>query len=339
MRAFFAWIAFMTLQPLDEPETGLMAFSLVAGRQRFSWILPEGGSIRLPLALARIIEERGGTIQTSKPVTRIALEGERATAVETADGSVYEANKAIVSTIHIKHLPAIIGEENLPHEYLAGVARWKPNLTMFVSHYALSEAPRFKDGDGSRASVTMGALESLDAYGAMLAAFRAGRIDLDQPVFLALTPSVMDPLRAPSGQHTFKVVSFLPYELAQGPEHWDAIKQDVSNELFERLSLLSPNLSRRIVMAEHVESPLDLERRNPANWRGSCHGGANSPEQSGFFRPVEVIVMRLMDGLMAIPAILLAIALVSLFKGSTLSFGCKTLPSISGVYRRSCATD
>jgi peptide/nickel transport system permease protein len=37
---------------------------------------------------------------------------------------------------------------------------------------------------------------------------------------------------------------------------------------------------------------------------------------AGFFRPVEAVVMRLMDGLMAIPAILLAIALVSLFKGS-----------------------
>jgi peptide/nickel transport system permease protein len=37
---------------------------------------------------------------------------------------------------------------------------------------------------------------------------------------------------------------------------------------------------------------------------------------AGFFRSVEVLVMRLMDGLMAIPAILLAIALISLFKGS-----------------------
>ena len=37
---------------------------------------------------------------------------------------------------------------------------------------------------------------------------------------------------------------------------------------------------------------------------------------AGFFRPVELLVMRLMDGLMAIPAILLAIALISLFKGS-----------------------
>jgi phytoene dehydrogenase-like protein len=287
VRAFFAWIAFMTLHPLDEPETGLLAFSLAAGRQRFSWILPEGGSIQLPRALARDIEEHGGTILTSKRITRIAVEGGRATAVMTEDGSAYEADRAIVSTIHIKHLPGIVGEENLPADYLAGVARWKPNLTMFVTHYAMSEAPRFKMADGPGNSVTMGALESLDAYAAMLAAFRAGRVDLKEPVFLALTPTVIDPSRAPAGMHTFKLVSFLPYELAEGPQHWDSIKQDVSNELFDRLARLSPNLSRRLVMAERVESPLDLERRNPANWRGSCHGGANSPEQSGYFRPVE----------------------------------------------------
>lgn len=37
---------------------------------------------------------------------------------------------------------------------------------------------------------------------------------------------------------------------------------------------------------------------------------------AGYFRSVEAVFMRLMDGLMAIPAILLAIALISLFKGS-----------------------
>jgi phytoene dehydrogenase-like protein len=287
VRAFFAWIAFMTLHPLDEPETGLMAFSLAAGRQRFSWILPEGGSARLPLALARDIEEHGGTILTSKQVARIAVEGGRATAVATEDGSTYHAERAIVSTIHVKHLPGIVGEHNLPQEYLAGVARWQPNLTMFVTHYALSEAPLFKSENGARPSVTMGGLESLDAYGAMLAAYRSGGIDLKEPVFLALTPSVIDATRAPKGMHTFKLVSFLPYELAEGPERWDSIKQDISDQLFDRLARLSTNLSRRIVLGERVESPLDLERRNPANWRGSCHGGANSPEQSGYFRPVE----------------------------------------------------
>jgi phytoene dehydrogenase-like protein len=287
VRAFFAWIAFMTLHPLDEPETGLMAYSLVAGRQRFSWILPEGGSIQLPMALARIIEECGGTILTSKPIVRIAVEGGRATVVETADGSRYEAGRAVVSTIHVKHLGGLVGEENLPDAYRAGVKRWQPNLTMFATHYALSEAPLFNTERGAEPSVTVGALESLATYEEMMQGYRSGHIDLKEPVFLALTPTVIDPSRAPAGRHTFKLISFLPYELAEGPEHWDRIKADVSNDLFERLARLSPNLSRSIVLAEHVDSPLDLERRNPANWRGSCHGGANSPEQSGYFRPVE----------------------------------------------------
>ena len=287
VRAFFAWIALMTLHPLDEPETGLLAFSLVAGRQRFSWILPEGGSIRLPLALARIIEENGGTILTDKPVTRIVVEGGRATGVVTDDGSTYAASHAVVSSIHIRHLPGIVGGENLPAEYLAGIARWQPSLTMFASHYALSEAPRFRTESGPLESVTMGGLESLASLGRMLAAFRSGRLDLDDPVFLAITPTVIDPTRAPAGKHTFKLISFLPYELAEGPEHWDQLKDEVAARLFEQLARLTTNLSERIVLGRHVDSPLDLERRNPANWRGSCHGGASSPRQSGYFRPVE----------------------------------------------------
>jgi phytoene dehydrogenase-like protein len=287
VRAFFAWIAFMTLHPLDEAETGLLAFSLVAGRQRFSWILPEGGSIRLPLALARIIEECGGTVMTSKPVRKIVVEDGRATGVVTADGSTYTASKAVVSTIHFTQLPAIVGEENLTPAFVKAAERWKPSVTMFATHYALSEAPRFKTDSGSIESVTMGGLESIDSLHGMLAAFRSGTLDLDDPVFLAITPTVIDPTRAPSGKHTFKVISFLPYELADGPHRWDDVKTDVSARLFERLATLTTNLSPRIVLGQHVDSPLDLERRNPANWRGSCHGGAASPDQSGHFRPVE----------------------------------------------------
>lgn len=40
---------------------------------------------------------------------------------------------------------------------------------------------------------------------------------------------------------------------------------------------------------------------------------------AGYFRPIDAIVMRIMDGLMAIPAILLAIALVSLAGASLLT--------------------
>ena len=40
------------------------------------------------------------------------------------------------------------------------------------------------------------------------------------------------------------------------------------------------------ILARMVESPLDLERMNPHNWRGSCHGGAQNVAQSASMRPV-----------------------------------------------------
>ncbi len=48
---------------------------------------------------------------------------------------------------------------------------------------------------------------------------------------------------------------------------------------------------------------------------GAIAGGLVIGLLCGFYRRVEAVVMRLMDGLMAIPAILLAIALVSLWQG------------------------
>jgi peptide/nickel transport system permease protein len=48
---------------------------------------------------------------------------------------------------------------------------------------------------------------------------------------------------------------------------------------------------------------------------GSIAGGLVIGLLCGFYRRVDAVVMRLMDGLMAIPSILLAIALVSLWQG------------------------
>ncbi|MFL5036997.1 MAG: ABC transporter permease, partial [Microvirga sp.] len=55
---------------------------------------------------------------------------------------------------------------------------------------------------------------------------------------------------------------------------------------------------------------------------------------SGYFRRVDAIVMRLMDGLMAIPAILLAIALVALTRASVMTvIVAITIPEVPRVVR------
>jgi phytoene dehydrogenase-like protein len=95
-----------------------------------------------------------------------------------------------------------------------------------------------------------------------------------------------DPTRAPEGCHTIKVVAYQPYQLKEGPEHWDKIKPQVSDENLAFVRKFSPNLTADKILARTIESPLDLERMNPHNWHGSCHGGGWGPAQSGPLRPM-----------------------------------------------------
>ncbi len=287
VRAFMLWLAFMTLQPVDRPYTGRLAYALPHGRQTNSWTLPAGGAGVLPGLLAEIIQEKGGEIRTGRWVVELLMENGRCVGVRTSDGSVYRARQAVVSSIHIKHLVDMAPREAWGEAFLKGVAQWQAGCTMFVAHYALREPPRYPVNGEPLPVVTAGIAGSADNMLRLISDFRRGQLHLDTPVLLVLTPSVEDPSRAPHGYHTLKVVSFLPYELAGGdPSRWDTLKEDVARQLLDYLRRFAPNLRDEVILAHYVESPLDLERRNPHNWHGTCHGGDMSPAQSDELRPV-----------------------------------------------------
>lgn len=286
VRTFFLWMSLMTMAWIDEPGTGLLPLSLAAGRQAFSWTTPAGGSIALPEALARIIQECGGEIRTDSEVKRILIEDDRAVGVVTTDGAEYRAARAVVLTIHIKHLPEIVGAKALGEKFVRGLEHWRTGVTMFVSHYALNAAPLYRLEQGPTASVAAGIIESPEELLAALAAFRRGQTRLESPPLLVVSSSVVDPSRAPPGHHTLKVVGFLPYHLSDGGSaRWDTIKENVSDALLDHHLRYTTNLSRKNILAKHVESPLDLERRNPHNYHGSCHGGDQDLAQEGSLRP------------------------------------------------------
>lgn len=102
---------------------------------------------------------------------------------------------------------------------------------------------------------------------------------------LVLTPTVEDAARAPEGKHLIKVITFHPYELRQGPEHWDRVKDAVAEFNLAELRRYAPNLTDKTILASDIRSPLDLERYNASNWHGSCHGGDQDPSQSELLRP------------------------------------------------------
>ncbi len=281
VRTFFAWLSLMTMQQIDRPGTGLLPLSITSGRQSFSWTTPRGGSIALPEALAAIIRESGGEVRTDAEVVRIVVEGGRAAGVATADGTIHGARRAVVSSIHVQQLPSMV---DLGSAFEAALARWRAGVTMFVTHYALASAPRYRLEQGPTPAVAAGIAASTDALEDALAAFRRGDVRLDEPPLLAVCSSVIDPSRAPEGKHTLKIVGFLPYELRDGgPSRWDEIKEEVSDALLAHY-LRHAELDRADILAKRIESPVDLERRNPHNWRGSCHGGDQDLAQDGALR-------------------------------------------------------
>jgi phytoene dehydrogenase-like protein len=285
-RAFMMWMAFQTVVPPEWPMSGRLAYSLVYGRQRWSWCVPKGGSGAFSGALARLVEAKGGAILTNKSVRQLIVEGGRCTGVECADGSSYRADKAVLSTIHIKHLVDMAPRAAWGDDFVEGVATWQGGPTLFVTHYATSEPPRFAVEGGTREPMAIGIISTATRALRMGYDYARGAVNLDEPILLVVCPTLADPGRAPAGKHTVKIIGFQPYDLPEGPQHWDTIKDQVSDANLNHLRRFAPNLTDNKILARVVESPLDLERMNPHNWHGSCHGGAQSAAQSAHMRPV-----------------------------------------------------
>jgi phytoene dehydrogenase-like protein len=292
-RAFMLWMAFMTVQPADRPGTGLLAYSLAYGRQQHSWTLPRGGSAALPLALARLIEDHGGTVLTGRRVSGLVLEGGRCVGVETEDGETHRARRAVLSTVHVKHLAEMAPREAWGDEFLFGVDRWREGITLFPTHLATTEAPSFQGQSGTVVPVASGVAPSVDRLLRVGADVERGLLADDDPPLLVVCGSVADSSRAPEGRHSLKVIGFHPYTLAEGgAERWDEVKEAVAERNLEQLRRFAPNLTEETILARVVKSPLDLERMNAHNWHGTCHGGDMGPSQSGALRfqprsPVE----------------------------------------------------
>jgi phytoene dehydrogenase-like protein len=284
-RAFMLWMAFQTVVPPEWPMTGRLAYSLICGRQRWSWCVPKGGSGAFTDALVRLIEAHGGATLTGKMIESLIVDNGRCVGVACADGSSYRAGKAVLSTIHVKHLIEMAPRKLWDEDFLDGVRTWQGGPTLFVTHYATSEPMRFAVAGGTIAPIAAGLLSTPTRALRMGYDFACGVANVEEPVLLAVCPTVADPTQAPAGNHVLKVLGAQPYALREGPAHWDRIKDEVSEANLSWLRRFAPNLTDDKILARVVESPLDLERRNPHNWHGSCHAGAQNAAQSAALRP------------------------------------------------------
>jgi phytoene dehydrogenase-like protein len=268
--------------------TGAQAFSLITqvlnGRP-----IPKGGSGMLSVALGRFVEAHNGVILTNKPVVQLIVENGKCLGVECADGSKYRAEKAVVSTIHLKHIVNMAPRELWGEEFNTMLDAFQPEHAMIQFHYATTEAPRYSVAGGGTISSTEAVLMDRPESVLLLNSYNArGEAWVEDTPLQIVSPSVSDPTRAPAGRHTVKIEGTMAYDLKEGgPKHWDHIKERVAEACFNRLRRVAPNLTPDKVLAKFLESPLDIERMNPAMWRGSVHAGDRRlPQMASYKMPI-----------------------------------------------------
>jgi phytoene dehydrogenase-like protein len=283
VRAFMTWMAFQTLVPVDAPGSGPLAYSLIFGRQRRGWTIPRGGSGALTEALARLIEDHGGTVLCDRRVTRLVLEDGRCVGVETADGERYLARSAVVSTIHVKHLVEMAPAEAWGEDFLYGVDTYDIGIPGMAAYFATTEPPVFDSPEGPRSAVSAGTAAWPEDVIRCGRDIRDGRPVEGVPWLLIATPTLVDPSRAPEGHHTVKLLSPQAWE---APGGWDAYKKEIAARQLAHVRRFLSNLGDEAIVASFVKSPADIERSNEHMIHGAFHGGDRSLPFSGANRPV-----------------------------------------------------
>jgi phytoene dehydrogenase-like protein len=225
-------------------------------------------------------------VVTNKRVTRLLIERDRCVGVECADGATYRAAKAVLSTLHVKHLVEMAPRQLWPDDFVQNVAMWRPEVAMFVAHYATKEPPKYPTAGGTLSPCESVALVNPERLLRLEFDDASGLINTDDPPLQIVCPTVADPSRAPSGMHTLKINGFQPYAIRGGAREWNERKAEVADAYLKTLRRLAPNLTDDTILASHIVSPIDLERQNRHFWRGSAHAGYDGPGQSGAMRPV-----------------------------------------------------
>ena len=282
VRAFVMWQAFQTMVSLDQPSSGAMAYSVIAGRQRRSWTMPRGGSGKLTDALVRRIETLGGTVVTNACVVRLIVEDGRCAGFVTADGAEYRGREAVVSTIHVKHLVEMAPETCWDEAFRYGVETFDPGISAFALHLCTTEPPVFSGIGEPRSAVSAGIAAWPEDLVALSRQIRDREPTPDAPWMMIATPTLADPSRAPPGRHTVKIVAACS---AVAPGGWAVAKEGYAAMLIERLRQAAPNITPDTILATLAKSPEDIEAANAHMIDGTFHGGDRGFAFSGPLRP------------------------------------------------------
>jgi phytoene dehydrogenase-like protein len=259
-RALFAGMAAHSVLSLEAPGSAAVALVLMAAGHACGWPIVRGGAQMLTDALAHHLELLGGRIETCHDVTHLP---------ET---------DLVLADITPRQLVRIAGPI-LPPAYRRRLERFRYGAGAFKIDYAVSSPIPWTADECSRAGTVHlgGTLEEIIASERHFTSIT--------PFVLVVQPSLFDPTRAPTGQHTAWAYCHVPNGSAT--DRLEAIEGQIER--------FAPGF-RDCILARSISPPATLERWNPNLIGGDLSGGAMNLRQL-LFRPTASLYRTPVNGL------------------------------------------
>jgi phytoene dehydrogenase-like protein len=246
-QGLFAGVAAHSMLPLSAPVTSAFGLLLLMAAHTVGWPVVEGGSSRLTGALLAELAALGGEVETGRWVSSL---------------DELPPARAVLLDVTPRQLIALAGDR-LTGRHQAALRRFRYGPGVCKVDFALSgpvpwAAPACREAGTVHLGGTLAEVARSEAD------VNAGRMP-ERPYSLVAQPGVVDPTRAPAGQHTLWAYCHVP----------PGSPDDVSGLIEAQIERFAPGF-RDLVLAKSVRTAADMERYNPNYVGGDINGGAGT---------------------------------------------------------------
>ena len=198
-----------------------------------------GGCQKLPEALAKYIEDRGGKIHYGTIVEKVLVEGGKAAGIRLADGTEVKADMVVGCGAGKDFFEKCVGLEHLSEEYRKILATYRPMEAVFMVHLGVDFDPM----EYMRSALYY--CYGMYDLSAATEKLRTNRYHGGDDGYLIFVPSFHAPDFAPEGKHCVTLYTVCPDTLAEGD--WDEVKEKYADRMIALAEKHLPDLSRHIV--------------------------------------------------------------------------------------------
>jgi phytoene dehydrogenase-like protein len=249
-RALFAGVAAHSFYPLERPTTSAVGLMLIAAGHHVGWPVAEGGSHAITNAMAALLVELRGTIETGVRVKSLDE-------LPPADAIMLDVSPGAAAQICGDRLPSRV--QRAYRKWRHGPGAYKVDLVV--------EGGVPWTNHACRRAGTVHVGGTIEEVAAAEREVNQGLMP-KRPFVLVSQQYLADPTRSSGDLHPIWAYGHVPH----------GYTGDATKAIIDQIERFAPGLRDRVV-GTHVRSPGDFESYNPNYVGGDIATGANDPRQ------------------------------------------------------------